>query len=153
MTERADFLVELGTEELPPKALAALSRAFAANFRDGLNEARLSFHAIEPFATPRRLALRVRGLALGQPNEAVEQRGPPLNVAFDENGTPTRAAIAFAERAGVSVDAYTGPRLRVSPQRIGCRRSPPPPWTTCLSRSACDGDPATLSSCDPCTGW
>lgn len=105
MTERADFLVELGTEELPPKALSALSIAFADNFAQRLTEERLSYQEIERFATPRRLALRVRGLALAQPDEAVEQRGPPVAIALDGQGKPTRAAIAFAERAGVPVDA------------------------------------------------
>jgi glycyl-tRNA synthetase beta chain len=105
MAARADFLVEVGTEELPPKALKALSAAFAENFQRGLEEARLSFKVIERFASPRRLALRVTDMALAQPDEALEQRGPPLQVAFDNSGAPTRAALAFAERAGVSVDA------------------------------------------------
>ncbi len=104
MTERADFLVELGTEELPPKALAALSEAFADNFARGLKDARLNYRRIERFATPRRLALRVSGLALAQPDEEVEQRGPPLAIAFDKKGAPTRAALAFAQRAGVPVE-------------------------------------------------
>jgi glycyl-tRNA synthetase beta chain len=105
VSEQADFLVELGTEELPPKALAQLSRAFADNFAQGLADSRLSYGSIEPFATPRRLALRVRGLSLTQPDEALEQRGPPLKVAFDERGEPTRAALAFAQRCGVAVGA------------------------------------------------
>lgn len=99
----ADFLVELGTEELPPRALKDMSRAFADNFAQQLEAERLSYSAIEQFATPRRLALRVRGLALAQPDEALEQRGPPLAIAFDDNGQPTRAATAFADRAGVAV--------------------------------------------------
>ena len=104
MTGRADFLIELGTEELPPRALPKLATAFAEKFAEGLAAESLSFLSIERFATPRRLALRVRGLALTQPDESVEQRGPPLKVAFDNQGHPTRAAVAFAERVGVAVD-------------------------------------------------
>jgi glycyl-tRNA synthetase beta chain len=103
--ERRDFLVEIGTEELPPKALPELERAFADGIRSRLIEARLGFAALDSFATPRRLAVRVRRLQARQPEQAVNRRGPPLHAAFDAAGLPTRAALAFAHSCGVGLDA------------------------------------------------
>lgn len=99
----ADFLVEIGTEELPPKALHSLETAFAGGILAGLGEAGLAHGVAESFATPRRLALLVRDLELKQPPRKVEKRGPPIRIAFDERGRPTRAAEAFAEGCGVRV--------------------------------------------------
>jgi glycyl-tRNA synthetase beta chain len=101
----ADFLVELGTEELPPKALRSLSEAFRDGLVSRLDAAGLAHGAVEAFATPRRLALRVRGLALTQPEQAIQRRGPPVAAAFDKSGKPTRAAEAFAQSCGVAIDA------------------------------------------------
>jgi glycyl-tRNA synthetase beta chain len=102
---RRDFLVEIGTEELPPKSLLALADAFAAGIGKGLDEAGLLHGAVERFATPRRLAVRVRRLAERQPDRAIERRGPPLKAAFDAQGAPTQAALAFAKSCGVKVAA------------------------------------------------
>ena len=98
-----EFLVEIGTEELPPRALPRLSEAFAAGLREGLSEARLEHGEILRYATPRRLALKVLDLAGRQPDVENELRGPPVKVAFDADGQPTRAALAFAEKCGVAV--------------------------------------------------
>jgi glycyl-tRNA synthetase beta chain len=100
-----DFLVEIGTEELPPKSLLALATAFADGVAKGLAEAGLSHKAVEKFATPRRVAVRVRKLAQRQPDRAIERRGPPLKAAFDAQGAPTQAALAFAKSCGVDVGA------------------------------------------------
>ena len=100
-----DFLLEIGTEELPPKSLLALATAFADGVAKGLAEAGLSHKAVEKFATPRRLAVRVRKLAERQPDRAIERRGPPLKAAFDAQGGPTQAALAFAKSCGVDVGA------------------------------------------------
>jgi len=100
-----DFLVEIGTEELPPKSLLALAAAFADGITRGLNEAGLEHRAVERFATPRRLAVCVRRLAERQPDRAIERRGPPLKAAFDAQGAPTQAALAFAKSCGVEVGA------------------------------------------------
>jgi glycyl-tRNA synthetase beta chain len=100
-----DFLVEIGTEELPPKSLLALATAFADGIGRGLTEAGLSHKAVERFATPRRLAVRVRKLVERQPDRAIERRGPPLKAAFDAQGAPTQAALAFAKGCGVEVSA------------------------------------------------
>jgi glycyl-tRNA synthetase beta chain len=102
---RRDFLVEIGTEELPPKSLLALADAFAAGIERGLADAGLARGMIERFATPRRLAVRVRRLAVKQPDRTVEKRGPPVAAAFDAQGAPTQAALAFARGCGVEVGA------------------------------------------------
>jgi len=102
-----DFLVEIGTEELPPKSLADLSRAFTDGIVAGLDAAGLKHGKVTPFATPRRLAVRVARLAIGQPDQLVKRRGPPVTAAFDANGVPTRAATAFAESCGVSVESLS----------------------------------------------
>ncbi len=104
MSARADFLVEIGTEELPPKSLRDLELGFADGVRRGLAEADLAFKALVSHATPRRLAVHVTALAVEQPAQAIEKRGPPLRVAFDAEGRPTRAASAFAEGLGVGIE-------------------------------------------------
>ena len=99
-----DFLIEIGTEELPPGSLAALSAAFAEGLVSGLAGASLTHGDIEPFATPRRLALVVKRLAARQADQKITRKGPPVTAAFDANGQPTRAALAFAESCGVQLD-------------------------------------------------
>ena len=103
MSATRDFLVEIGTEELPPKSLLALAAAFAEGIGKGLDAAGLAHGAIERFATPRRLAVRVRRLVERQPDRAIERRGPPVKAAFDAQGAPTQAALAFAKGCGVDV--------------------------------------------------
>lgn len=103
-SEKRDFLVEVGTEELPPKALRLLEQAFAGNLTSGLAKAGLKHGELKSFATPRRLAVIVRGLAAHQPDQKVERRGPPANTAFDAEGLPTRAAQAFAASCKVAVE-------------------------------------------------
>ena len=97
-----DFLVELGTEELPPKALKPLSDAFAEGIRSGLEEAGIVFDEVEAFAAPRRLAVRVRKLEDAQPDKPVEKRGPAIKAAFDDDGNPTKALNGFASSLGVT---------------------------------------------------
>jgi glycyl-tRNA synthetase beta chain len=103
MSTHADFLVELGTEELPPKALLTLSNAFRDGLVQRIDAAGLTHGAVEAFATPRRLALRVRKLAAEQAPQKVQRRGPPVKAAFDAQGQPTRAATAFAQSCGVDL--------------------------------------------------
>jgi glycyl-tRNA synthetase beta chain len=102
-----DFLVELGTEELPPMALRGLESAFAEGVRAGLAEAGIPHAELRSFATPRRLAVRVRGLATTQPAQALKLKGPPVSAAFDKSGKPTTAASKFAEKCGVAIEALT----------------------------------------------
>src|SRR5512146_3030996 len=103
-SEKRDFLVEIGTEELPPKALRLLEQAFAGGLAAGLAKAGLRHGELKSFATPRRLAVLVRRLAARQPDQKIERRGPPVNAAFDAEGLPTRAAQAFAASCKVSVE-------------------------------------------------
>jgi glycyl-tRNA synthetase beta chain len=104
MTDTCTFLVEIGTEELPPKALRSLSAAFSQGVVNGIAAAGLHHGAMESFATPRRLAVKVLGLQSHQIDQEIVVRGPPVKVAFDQNGQATRAAQAFAEKNGVSVE-------------------------------------------------
>lgn len=99
-----DFLVELGTEELPPKALKPLSDAFTQGIARGLEEAGVEFAKVESFAAPRRLAVRIRDLADSQQDKSVEKRGPAVKAAFDDAGNPTRALTGFATSLGVTPD-------------------------------------------------
>lgn len=98
-----DLLVEIGTEELPPKALLSLSRAFCEGLADGLRAQDLPFGDIEPFATPRRLTCLVRRLAERQPDQRITRRGPTLSAAFDSDGQPTKAAVGFARSCGIDL--------------------------------------------------
>jgi len=99
------FLIEVGTEELPPKALRQLSEAFLEHIRRRLKDRFLDFDEAEAFATPRRLAVKISGLASRQPDREIERRGPPLKVALDDDGRPTQAGIKFAESCNTSFDA------------------------------------------------
>ncbi|MBE4586705.1 glycine--tRNA ligase subunit beta [Vibrio navarrensis] len=99
-----EFLIELGTEELPPKQLRTLAEAFAANFEAELKAADLAHEGIKWFATPRRLALKVANLAEGQADKVVEKRGPAIAVAFDADGKPTKAAEGWARGNGITVE-------------------------------------------------
>ena len=99
-----NFLAEIGTEELPPKALKKLATAFAENVEAELNQAGLSFDKVEWFAAPRRLAVKVLGLATSQPSKEVEKRGPAVSAAFDAEGKPTKAAEGWAKGCGISVE-------------------------------------------------
>ena len=105
MTRQADrLLVEIGAEELPPKALRMLSEAFAAELVAELDAAGLAHGVPAPCATPRRLAILVPDVPGVQPDRDLERRGPPLARAFDEDGQPTQAALGFARSVGVEVD-------------------------------------------------
>lgn len=98
------FLVEIGTEELPPKALRSLAESFAANFEAELNNANLGHGEVSWFAAPRRLALKVANLAAAQADREVEKRGPAIAQAFDAEGKPTKAAEGWARGCGITVD-------------------------------------------------
>lgn len=99
-----NFLVEIGTEELPPKALKALATSFADNVEAELIQAGLSFDKIEWFAASRRLAVKVLNLATQQPSKEIEKRGPAVSAAFDAEGKPTKAAEGWAHGCGITVE-------------------------------------------------
>lgn len=103
MSEKT-FLVEIGTEELPPKALRSLAESFAANFTAELDNAGLAHGTVQWFAAPRRLALKVANLAEAQPDREIEKRGPAIAQAFDAEGKPSKAAEGWARGCGITVD-------------------------------------------------
>jgi len=99
-----DFFVEIGTEELPPKALKTLATAFADNLQAELAKLELSHADVHWYAAPRRLAVRINGLAAQQADKVVEKRGPAIASAFDADGKPTKAAQGWAAGCGITVD-------------------------------------------------
>ncbi len=99
-----EFLIELGTEELPPTQLRTLAEAFAGNFEKELQAAELSHAGVKWYATPRRLALKVADLAECQQDKVVEKRGPAIAVAFDDEGKATKAAKGWARGNGITVE-------------------------------------------------
>jgi glycyl-tRNA synthetase beta chain len=110
-----DFLVELGTEELPPKALKSLAEAFLSGIEKGLQAAGLDYTNARYYAAPRRLAVLVEQLAIQQPDRSVNLDGPPLQAAF-KDGQPTQAALGFARKCGVDIADIdcSGAKLRFS---------------------------------------
>ncbi|TBV06095.1 glycine--tRNA ligase subunit beta [Stutzerimonas kirkiae] len=111
-----DFLVELGTEELPPKALPKLAAAFLAGIETGLKEAGLAHGQTHVYAAPRRLAVFVANLSTEQPERSVNLDGPPVQAAFDADGEPTQAALGFARKCGVDLAEIdrSGAKLKFS---------------------------------------
>lgn len=104
MSTARDLLLEIGTEELPPKALLTLSEAFAAALLDGLSKTGLGHGALHSYATPRRLAVHIENLSASQPDQVQERRGPALTACFDAAGKPTQAALGFARSCGVAIE-------------------------------------------------
>lgn len=98
-----NLLIELGTEELPPKALKKLALGFKDGLTSQLDAANLSYDSIEWFAAPRRLALRVNQLESQQADKEVEKRGPAVSAAFDAEGNATKAALGWARGCGIDI--------------------------------------------------
>ncbi len=98
-----DCLIEIGTEELPPKALNKLSDAFAAGIEAGLKEAGVNFEKIKTYASPRRLAVLIDALDESQADRDIEKLGPNVKAAYDKEGNPSKAAMGFARGCGVEV--------------------------------------------------
>jgi glycyl-tRNA synthetase beta chain len=116
-----DFLIELGTEELPPKALKTLAESFRDGIVSGLKTAGLIHGEVKYFAAPRRLAVQISGLATQQPDRTITVDGPPVKAAFDASGNPTQAALGFAKKNGVDISAIdkSGEKLRVVKEQKG----------------------------------
>jgi glycyl-tRNA synthetase beta chain len=102
-----ELLFEIGTEELPPRTLLSLSTALTEGLLKGIDAAGIAHGRVHGYATPRRLAVRIERLAEHQPDRQVEKRGPPLKVAFDAQGAPTQATIAFAKNCNVPMSELT----------------------------------------------
>ena len=103
MTQQT-FLTEIGTEELPPKALRSLAESFAANLTAELAAANLTHGDVTWYAAPRRLAVKIAGLAESAADREVEKRGPAIAQAFDDEGKPTKAAEGWARGCGITID-------------------------------------------------
>ncbi|MGZ8241501.1 MAG: glycine--tRNA ligase subunit beta, partial [Methylobacter sp.] len=104
MATSKHLLFELGSEELPPKALLKLSNDLLNNIVQALTAANLSFTASKAYATPRRLAVVIENLAAAQPDKTIEKRGPAMQAAFTADGTPSKAAVGFAVSCGTTFD-------------------------------------------------
>ena len=98
-----NLLIEIGTEELPPKALTKLAESFAQEMDKQLQQAELSKEDVTWFASPRRLAVYIKGLAYQQADKVIEKRGPAISAAFDADGQPTRAALGWAQGLGIDI--------------------------------------------------
>lgn len=98
-----NLLVEIGTEELPPKSLAKLAVAFKDNVKTIFTDNEFAFSEVNWYASPRRLAVVVEGLAEFQADKNIEKRGPAVSAAFDESGEPTKAAQGWARSNGIEV--------------------------------------------------
>ena len=99
-----NLLIEIGTEELPPKALGRLSSAFTRGVVEGLSKAGFEIGEAQSFAAPRRLAVLINDVPAAQPDREVERKGPSVQAAFDADGNPTKAVLGFAKSCGVEVD-------------------------------------------------
>jgi len=97
------LLLEIGTEELPPKALLNLATAFADGMRDGLDKAELGFTEINHYASPRRLTVMITELVTAQADKEILKRGPAIKAAYDDEGKPTSAALGFAKSCGADI--------------------------------------------------
>ena len=144
MTVVLPLLIELGTEELPPKALDELALAFRDGVTAGFEKRGVAFEAgsVRAYWTPRRLALLIGAIEAQQPDQDTERRGPALAAGFDAQGKPSKALIGFAQSCGVdgtptdigAASAATE-RSRAGPSGLTVR-SRLRPWTDSFSRSA-----------------
>ncbi len=112
----ADLLIEIHTEELPPKSLLKLAKAFEDQIAERLKKAQLPFSTTQFYATPRRLAVLVKALQRAQPDQVVERRGPALAAAFDASGNPTPACLGFARS------------LKIEPSELMTLKTPQGEW-------------------------
>lgn len=98
------LLIELGTEELPPKSLKLLATTFFEQIKTQLDDSGLTYQDIKWYATPRRLAVKVEALVAKQQDKEVEKRGPAVNVAFDNEGNASKAALGWAKSNGITIE-------------------------------------------------
>jgi len=124
MSSTQDFLVEIGTEELPPKSLKKLSDAFSNGIEKSLKDAGLNYDEAKSFASPRRLALRIKGLETKQADKTVEKKGPSKKAAFDSEGQPSRALLGFAKS------------LKIEPEQLEEQETPKGTWLVYRSTEA-----------------
>ncbi|MDR3479061.1 MAG: glycine--tRNA ligase subunit beta [Gammaproteobacteria bacterium] len=135
--KKDNFLVEIHTEELPPKALSRLAKSFLQEIKDRLTKAQLEFKEAEFYATPRRLAVFVKGLASEQPEAIIERKGPAIDAAFDAAGNPTPACIGFAKSCGTTPDKLARIKNKQG-EFVGLQQTVP-------GKSVCELMPAIVS--------
>ncbi|MGA1108052.1 MAG: glycine--tRNA ligase subunit beta, partial [Pseudomonadales bacterium] len=104
MSDSAPLLIELGTEELPPKNLRQLEQALGDAFARTLEQEGFTFEGLTTFATPRRLAVLLESVQIKQAEQTIERRGPALSAAYDASGQATKALAGFARSCGVKPD-------------------------------------------------
>ncbi len=102
-----DLLIEIGTEELPPKALQNLSKVFCQKIVEGLKEAGVEQGAFTPYATPRRLAVLIKDVAENQADQNIERKGPHIKAAYQADGSASKAALGFARSCAVNMADIT----------------------------------------------
>lgn len=167
MSTMLPLLIELGTEELPVKALPGLAQAFFDGMVDGLAKRGVAIERgdAKPLSTPRRLAVLLPGVAVEQPEQHSEVLGPYLNIALDAEGQPTKALQGFAAKAGIDWSALertsdakgerfvhrSTTRARAPPRC--CRRSCARRSRPCRSPSRCAGAAMPMASRARCIGW
>lgn len=103
MVSKEDILVEIGTEELPPKSLQTLAKALATGLENGLQQAQLNYGEVHVYAAPRRLAVWVEAAQTQQEDQTIERKGPAIQAAYDADGQPTKALLGFARSCGLEV--------------------------------------------------
>ncbi|AHF00866.1 glycyl-tRNA synthetase [Thiomicrospira aerophila AL3] len=103
MLAQQDILVEIGTEELPPKSLQTLAKSLASGLETGLQQANLSYGLVHVYAAPRRLAVWVEAAQTQQADQTLERKGPALQAAYDQDGQPTKALLGFARSCGLEL--------------------------------------------------
>lgn len=120
--ETQDFLVEIGTEEMPPKSLAALALTFGKSLRDGLAEGLglADAQAEEVYFSPRRIAVFIPNIPVRQPDRIVERLGPAVSMAVNQDGSPSMAAMGFAHKCGVAVE-----KLQRKHDKLYCKTTVP----------------------------
>ncbi|MDF2940240.1 MAG: glyS [Gammaproteobacteria bacterium] len=107
MNQHSDFLIEIGTEELPPKLLREITESFASNLASSLKAAGLDYAETSIFAAPRRIAVMVKALSSKQPEQHIEKKGPAKQSAFDLEGKPTKALQGFLASCNTTLDKLT----------------------------------------------
>ncbi len=159
MSTMQPLLIELGTEELPVKALPGLAQAFFDGVVDGLSKRGVAIERgdAKPLSTPRRLAVLLPGVAVEQPEQHSEVLGPYLNIALDAEGQPTKALQGFAAKAGIEWTALErtsdakGERFVHRSTTPGARTATLLP--RCRSPSRCAGAATPMASPARCIGW
>lgn len=116
--QKNDFLIEILTEELPPKSLRRLANHFFAELKSRIEKTGLSFQSANFFATPRRLAVMINNLEAQQADNVIERKGPALDKAYNADGSPTAACLGFSRSLGIDVSEL----ITLPGNFVGCKQ-------------------------------